>query len=354
MLPYLEQASFNPSSLHWEGRRARAALEEARERIARVLGAKRKEIVFVSSGSEADALAIAGLAGARKRGHVVSSAIEHHAVLGALDALRERGFEITLLPVDAHGLIDEERFADALRSDTVLATVMYANNEIGTIAPIARLAAAARERGVAFHCDAIAAAGWLPLDVSALGVDTLALAAHKFGGPKGFGVLYVREGVVLEPMVRGGGQERGRRAGTEDVASAVGTAVALELAECDHDERCARVARLRDRIEEELLASVPRARVNGAAPRLANLTNIAFEGVKAEALAARLDLEGIAVSPGSACTSGVAGPSHVIEALGNGDPGGAIRISLGATTTQEEVEHVLQVMLNAISELRVP
>ena len=353
MLPYLEKPSFNPSSLHFEGRRARAALEEAHERIARSLGAKRKEIVFTGSGSEADALAIAGVTHHRGGRHVVASAIEHHAVLHAVEALRERGYDLTLLPVDGAGFVDEERFAAALRDDTALATVMHANNEIGTVQPVERLAQIARARGVPFHCDAIASAGRLPISVDAMGVDTLAIAAHKFGGPKGCGVLYVRDGTALEPAVRGGGQERGRRAGTEDVAAAVGTAVALELASSEMERENERTARLRDDLERGILRTVSASRVNGGAPRLSNLTSLSFEGVAAEALAARLDLEGIAVSPGSACTSGVAGPSHVVEALGS-DPRGAVRFSLGRSTTGEEVERVLQVMPGVISELRGP
>lgn len=352
MRPFLEGPAYNASSLHREGRAARAALEEARERIARVLRSKRSEIVFTGGGSESDALAIVGLAGARAGKHVLSCATEHAAVLGAMNALAERGYEITTLPVDCHGALEVEAFAAALRDDTALATVMYANNEIGTIAPIERLAEISHERNAAFHTDAIAAAGWLPLDVGALRVDSLALAAHKFGGPKGFGLLYIREGTPLAPLVPGGGQERGRRAGTEDVAAAAGTAAALEAAYAEI-ERCAEhVRRLRDRLERGLLATVPLSRVNGSEPRLPDLTNLSFSGVRADLLAARLDLEGIAVSPGSACTSGVAAPSHVIAALGTANPSEAIRISLAPWTTEIEIDRVLQVIPNAVSELR--
>lgn len=352
MLPYMESPSFNPSSLHHEGRRARAALEEARERIARVLGAKRKEIVFTSGGSEANALAILGLAAAHPGRHLVSSAIEHRAVLGSLEALAGGGYELTLLPVDVQGFVDPERFADALRGDTALASIMLANNEIGTIQAVEVMAAVARSRRIPFHTDAVAAAGWLPLDAERLGVDAFSLAAHKFGGPKGFGVLYVRDGVPLAPIVHGAAQERGRRAGTEDVAAAIGTAVALELAAGELRESARRVGALRDELEAGLLERVPGSRLNGAEPRLPNITNLSFPGVEAEVLAARLDLEGIAVSPGSACTSGVAGPSHVIEALRGGDSQEAMRLSLGHVTSAEEIARVLQVMPNAISEQR--
>ncbi len=350
MLPYLEGATYNPSSLHREGRRARTALEEARERIARVLGVKRKEVLFVGGGSEADSLAVIGMARAGSGRHVLSSAIEHHAILRALDRLRDEGYEVTLLPVDRHGFVDPERFAAELRPDTVLASVMYANNEIGTVQPIARLAALARERGVSFHTDAVAAPGWLPLEN--LGVDAMSLAAHKFGGPAGFGVLCVRESVAIEPIVHGGGQEFGKRAGTGSVAAAAGTATALELAESERSGRVPGVERLRDRLEIGVLASVPLSHVNGAAPRLANIANLSVAGVKAEALCVRLDLEGVAVSPGSACTSGIAGPSHVIAALHDADPREAVRFSLGSPTTQEEVDRILQVMPGAVSELR--
>ncbi len=352
MLPHLEGPTYNASSLHREGRRAKAVLEESRERIARVLGAKRKEILFVGGGSEAVGLALVGIARASAGRHVVASAIEHHAVLRSLDLLSEEGYEITLLGADERGFVDPEHFASALRDETALASVMYANNEIGTIQPIATLARMARRRGVPFHTDAIAAAGWMPLDVEALGIDAMALAAHKFGGPKGVGVLYLREGTPMAPILRGGGQEFGKRAGTEDVAGAVGCATALEIAQAEQERKLARVAGLRDRLEQGVAASVPSVRFNGGEPRLPGLSNCSFPGVPAETLAVKLDLEGIAVSPGSACTSGVAERSHVIAALGTADAGEAIRFSLGPPTTQEEIDRVLQVMPSAISELR--
>lgn len=353
MMPLLAGAPQNASSLHFEGRRARAVLDEARERIAACLGAKRREIVFCASGSEADTLAIFGTARLRPGRHIVSCAVEHHAVLRALESLESAGYDVTLLPVDRAGVVDPQRFESALRPETALASVMYANNEIGSIEPIAELAAIAHRRGVPFHSDAVQAPGWLPIDVDALPVDLMSLSAHKFGGPAGVGVLYVRDGSAIAPIVYGGGQEAGRRAGTEHLAGVMGAAVALELAEARRTQNGPRVATMRDRLEQHLLATIARSRVNGAgAVRLPNLTNLAFSGVTAEAMAVRLDLEGIAISPGAACTSGVAEPSHVVAALRDGDPREAVRFSLGPTTTSDEIERTLQIVPAAVAELR--
>ena len=348
MLPYFSEVAYNASSVHAEGRRARAALDDARDRVARVLGAKHNEIVFTASGSESDNLAIVGAARAlRERGkHLVSSAIEHHAVLHALDVLRDEGFEITLLPVDARGVVRVEDFVAALRPHTILASVMYANNEIGTIQPIAELAAVARTRGVVFHSDAVQAPGYLPLDVGALGVDLLSISAHKFYGPKGVGVLYVRPGVALRSLVVGGSQEFGKRAGTENVAGAVGLAVALELAEAERERAVADTAALRDRLQGALLARVPGLRVNGAgALRLPNHLSVAIPGRDAEELLVRLDLAGVAASTGSACTSGAIEPSHVAAALGL-DPAGwaVLRFTLGRATTRAEIDRAAELL----------
>jgi cysteine desulfurase len=356
MLPYFTQAGHNPSSLHAEGRLARAALDDARDRTAAALGAGRKEITFVGSGSEADNQAIFAAAHlTRERGrHIVSTPIEHHAVLRALEALREEGYEITLVPVDERGLVDPAAFARALRADTVLASVMYANNEIGVVQPIAALAAAARERGVLFHTDAVQAPGLLPVRPRELGVDLLSLSAHKFYGPKGVGMLYVREGLVLPPLVHGGGQEFGRRSGTENVAGIVGLSLAFERAVA-RQPRAARIAALRDRLEAGIRARVAEVRVNGAgAPRLPNNCNVSFAGIDSDAFLMRLDLAGVAVSAGSACTSGVLEPSHVLAALGT-DPRwqqGVIRFSLGEATSEEEIERVLELVATMTTELR--
>ena len=357
MLPFFTETGHNPSSLHAEGRLARAGLDRARDRVAVALGVGRKEITFVGSGSEADNQALLGAARAnRARGtHIVSTQIEHSAVLHALDALREEGFEITLLPVDERGLVDPAAFARALRDDTVFASVMYANNELGVIQPIAALAAAARTRGVLFHTDAVQAAAWIDVRPRELGVDLLSLSAHKFYGPKGVGVLYVRDGVALQPLVHGGGQEFGRRSGTENVAGIIGLAAALERALATTPERAARIGRLRDRFEAGLRARVAAVHVNGGdAPRLPNISNVSFDGLGSEALLVRFDLEGIAVSAGSACTSGALEPSHVIAAL-NLDPRwheGVIRFSLGEGTTEEEIDRVLELVPRITEELQ--
>ncbi len=357
MLPYFIEAGHNPSSLHAEGRRARAGLDRARDRVAAALGVSRKEITFVGSGSEADNQAILSVArthGARGR-HIVSTQIEHHAILHALDALRDEGFEVTLLPVDQRGLIDPEVFASALRDDTVLASIMYANNEIGVVQPIAQLAAAARKRGVIFHTDAVQGVGLIEVRPRELGVDLLSLSAHKFYGPKGVGVLYVRVGLVLAPLVHGGGQEFGRRSGTENVAGIVGLAAALEQAIGGQSARAARIGALRERLERGIRAQAGEVRINGAdAPRLPNNSNVSFADIDSEALLMRLDLEGIAVSAGSACTSGALEPSHVIAAL-SVDPRwhqGVIRFSLGEGTTEEEIDRVLELVPRITAELR--
>jgi cysteine desulfurase len=345
----------NPSSLHAEGRRARAALDGARDRVAAALGASRNEITFTGSGTEADNQAVFGVARARKAGHLVASRIEHHAVIHALECLREEGFELTLLPVDARGLVDVAEFARALRPDTVLASVMYANNETGTIQPIAELAALAHQRGVFFHTDAVQAPGWLPVDVRRLGVDLLSLSAHKFNGPQGVGLLYVRAGTPIVPLVHGGGQEFGRRSGTENVLGVAGLARALELAVAEEPERAPRIAALRDRLETGICSAIPDVRVNGAgAPRLAKMLNVSFAEVESEPLLIRLDLEGIAVSAGSACTSGTLERSHVITALG-AQPRwqtAPIRFSLGATTRADEIDRVLAVLPGIVADLR--
>jgi len=357
MLPYFSTLGYNPSSVHAEGRRAKAALDDARDRVARALGASRKEITFTGGGTEADNQAILGVARTmRERGrHLVSTAIEHHAVLHALDSLAADGYDVTLLPVDERGVVDPAAFAAALRPDTILASVMYANNEIGVVQPVSELAAIARAHGVLFHTDAVQAPGWLPLDVDELGVDLLSLSAHKFYGPKGVGVLYAREGIPVPPLIHGGGQEFGRRSGTENLAGIVGLARALEAAVAEQPRRAARAEAFRNRLEASLLENVPDIRINGAgARRLPNNLNLSIGGVDSEALLVRFDLEGLAVSAGSACTSGVLEPSHVIEALGIQPRWhqGVVRFSLGAATTAEEIDRVIDLVPGLIAELR--
>ncbi len=341
MLPYFSQNAYNPSSAHAEGRAARMALDDARSRIAGCIGARPKEVLFTGSGSEADNMALLGIARAlRAHGrHIVSTAVEHHAVLHALDALRADGFEITLLGVDDQGRVDPDAFEHALRPETILASVMYVNNELGTVQPIARLAQAARARGVAFHTDAVQAAAYLPIDVKALGVDAMSLGAHKFYGPKGVGALYLREGTPLVPIVHGGSQEFSKRAGTENLAGIAGMAAALELSVQEQSAATVRLSEARDAFESHVRGSIADVRVNGRqAERAPHISNLAFAHAQSEPLLIRLDLEGIAVSAGSACASGAIEPSHVIAQLGQ-EPawtGGVLRFSFGRGTTSAQ------------------
>jgi len=356
MEPYHASLGYNPSSVHTEGRAARAAVDRAREQVAQSLGARPREIVFTGGGTEADNLAILGIARARRdRGrHVVATTIEHHAVLHALDVLRDDGWEVTLVEVDEHGLVDPETFRAALRPDTVLAAVMLANNEIGTIEPVARLAAIARERGVVLHADAVQAPGKLSIAVDELGIDSMALAAHKFYGPKGVGVLYVRDGTPLAPLVVGGGQEHGLRSGTENVAGIVGLAEALRLALAEQPAYVAEVGGLRNSLQAAL-ETIPDTRINGAgAPRLPNNLSVSFAGVEADALLIRLDLEGVAASAGSACAAGSIQTSHVLQAIGL-DPRfarGTIRLSLGNGLGAQAVGRVGELLPGLVGEFR--
>jgi cysteine desulfurase len=360
MLPFLGERGFNPSSLHAEGRAARAGLDEARTTVARLLGAKPREIVFTGGGSESDNLAIVGaVRAARARlgigGHAITAATEHHAVLHAMDVLREEGVAVTVLPVDGHGRIEPAAVAAALRDDTLLVSLMLANNELGTLHPIAEVARLARARGILVHTDAVQAPGRVPLEVDALGVDLLALSAHKCYGPKGVGALYVRTGTTLAPLVVGGGQEAGLRAGTENVAGIVGFARALELAVAELPEEAARLGALRDRLEASVLAEIPRTRINAAgAPRLPNVSSIAFDGVDATELLVRLDLEGVAVSAGSACAAGSTEPSHVIAAIA--PPAWArtttVRFSLGRLSREQDVARLAKMLPRVVAALR--
>ncbi|GAC1311041.1 MAG: cysteine desulfurase family protein [Vulcanimicrobiaceae bacterium] len=367
MAPYLESA--NPSSLHAEGRAARAAVETARTTIARAVGASPREIVFTSGGSEANNLAIFGLARAARAAraatagdglveppHVVTLATEHHAVLHAVRALEREGFAISVLPVDANGVLDPGRFAAALRPQTVLAAVMLANNETGTVQPIRAFADVAREHGVRFHSDAVQAPGHLPCDVAELGVDTLAISGHKCGGPKGIGALVVRVGTPLWPLIVGGPQEAGRRAGTENVAGIVGFARALADATASRAAEAGRLNALRDRFEAACRTRIAGTHVNGAAaPRLPHVSSIAFAGVAAMELLVALDLAGVAISLGSACAAGSPEPSHVIAALGAspGVLGGTVRFSLGSSTSEQDVGDVVEMLAEIVAANRV-
>lgn len=359
MLPYFSECFGNPSSIYRMGRAALQALDDARSLTADVLHCAAKDIVFTGGGSESDNLAIKGAAfAAREQGkgaHIITSAIEHHAVLHACDYLKAFGFEVTVLPVNSDGIVSPEDVRAAIRPDTVLATIMYANNEIGTIQPIAELGAICRERGVLFHTDAVQAAGALSLDVNALNVDLLSLTAHKCYGPKGVGMLYVRRGTSLLTQINGGGQERRRRAGTENVAGIVGFAAALQGAEERRSRYVAHCTALRDRLIDEILEQIPHTRVNGhRAQRLPNNANLSFAYAEGESLLLLLDQAGICASSGSACTSGSLEPSHVLMALGLtvDEAHGSVRFTLGKDTTSADIDRLLAVLPPMIERLR--
>ena len=357
MLPCLQDNYGNPSSLHSVGQRAAEALQGARETVARCLGCDPKEIIFTSGGSEADNQAIISAArfGARKgKKHILSTAFEHHAVLHTLKKLEKEGFEVELLPVGATGTITPEQVAAAIRPDTALVTIMYANNEIGSILPIPEIGAVCREKGVLFHTDAVQAAGHLHIDVKAQNIDMLSLSGHKFHGPKGSGVLYARKGIPLVNVIEGGAQERGKRAGTENLPAIVGMAAALQEA-CDHiDENAAKVSALRDKLISGL-SKIPHSALNGdPVHRLPGNVNFCFEGIEGESLLLLLDAKGICASSGSACTSGSLDPSHVLLAIGRPHEvaHGSLRLSLCEWNTEEEVDIILQEVPRIVEYLR--
>jgi cysteine desulfurase len=356
MLPYFSEQFGNASSIYGLGRRAHQALDDAHQQVATVLGARPTEIIFTGGGSEADNLAIKGVAFApRRRGqHIITSAIEHHAVLHTCEFLEQQGFEVTYVPVDAYGRVAPAAVAAALRDDTALVTIMYANNEIGTVQPIAEIGALCRERRVPFHVDAVQAATALDLDVRRLQVDLMTLSAHKLYGPKGVGILYVRQGTRLAPQVLGGSQERNRRAGTENVPGIVGAAEALRLVHESRDAENERLIALRDRLTAGLLA-LPGARLTGhPTERLPNSASVAFAGVEGESLLLSLDLLGIAASSGSACTTGSVEPSHVLTALGldAATARGHLRLTLGHSSTVDDVDTVLRELPPVLDRLR--
>lgn len=348
----------NASSVHHFGQQAKGVLDEARSALAALIGADPSEVVFTGSGTEADNLAIRGAAEALEqtgRRHLIATAIEHEAVLNTVKALTRRGWRTTLVPVDQSGIVSPDRVREALTDDTALVSVMHANNEIGTIQPIAEIAALAHARGALMHTDAVQSAGKIPIDVRTLGADLLAISAHKFHGPKGTGALFVKRGTRLLPILTGGKHERNRRAGTENVAGIAGLGVASRLAASKLDAEGVRVARLRDRLERGILDGVTGTAVNGGASRrVPNTTNISFDRVEAESLLIALDLEGIAVSTGSACSSGTLEPSHVLRAMGfpAHRTQNSLRFSLGLFSTDEEVDRVLEVLPRLVDRLR--
>lgn len=365
MHPYFANAFGNASSIHSAGQHARAAVDGARESVARLIGGKGAEIVFTSGGTEADNLAVFGIvggiaggivaAGAKPRKHVITTSIEHHAVLNSCQQLEKEGIAVTYVPGGREGIVDPDDVRRAVTPDTVLISVMHANNELGTIQPIEEIGRIAAEADVYFHCDAVQSAGKLPLDVNRLGVDLLTVSAHKIYGPKGIGALYVRTGTPLAPQFFGGHHERDRRPGTENVPGIVGLGKAAELAREHLDEDTARIAALRDRFEAAMLERVPGARVNGdRVRRVANTTNLAFSGAGGEALVIALDLAGVACSTGAACSSGAVEPSHVLTAIGLSadEARSSLRFSLGRVTTSTEIDEAISIIPGIVERLR--
>jgi cysteine desulfurase len=360
MLPFWIEQWGNASSIYSLGRQASQALEEARQSVAELLNCTPKEIIFTSCGTESDNLALRGVAFERqkraKKNHIITSSIEHHAIGHTVEQLvKHFGFEATYLPVDRFGLVDPADVERAIRPDTAILSIMYANNEVGSIQPIADIGRIARQHKVPFHTDAVQAGGVLSLDVDSLNVDLLSLSAHKFYGPKGVGVLYARRGVPLLPMLTGGGHERNRRAGTENVPYAIGLATALRLAWDEAEEANARIARLRDRLVAGVLERIPDSQLSGhPTQRLSNSASFLFRYVEGESILLNLDQLGIAASSGSACTSGSLEPSHVLMAMGFAHEiaHGSLRLTLGKGNTAEEIDHVLEVLPGIIDKLR--
>ena len=357
MLPWFSRQYGNPSSLYHLARESRAAIEEARGKVAKAIGAKPEEIYFTSGGTESDNWALKGTAFAlRKKGnHIITSAIEHHAITHTCDYLRKQGFDITYLPVDEYGQVRIEDLKAAITDKTILVSVMFANNEIGTIQPIQEIGAICRERGVLFHTDAVQVIGNLPVDVSAMNIDLLSLSAHKFYGPKGIGALYIRKGVRIDNYLHGGGQEHRKRAGTENVPGIVGLGVAIEKAVMDLDEKTSQIRALRDTLLERILHEIPNTRLNGhRTMRLPGNMNVSFEFIEGESLLLLLDHAGIAASTGSACSSGSLEPSHVLLAIGL--PAevahGSLRLTLGVENTDEDVSYAFDEIKKAVERLR--
>ena len=357
MLPYFTQCFGNPSSIHSTGRDARRVVDAARRQVAAAIGAQPQEIYFTAGGSESDNWAIKGTAFAKKsRGnHIITSAIEHHAVLHTCAWLEKQGFEVTYLPVDEFGRVRVEDVEKAITDKTILITIMAANNEIGTIQPIAEIGKLAHDKGILFHTDAVQAIGAMPIDVNAMHIDMLSMSGHKFHGPKGIGALYIRKGVKIDQYLHGGAQERGQRAGTENLAGIVGMGKAIEIATQHLEENARRLTALRDKLIDGILAEIPDVRLNGhRTQRLPNNVNVSVRYVEGEALLLRLDLAGIAGSSGSACTSGSLDPSHVLLAIGlpHEIAHGSLRLSLGTDTTEAEIDEVLDKLPGIVKNLR--
>lgn len=357
MLPYFTDHFGNPSSVYGIARESKAAVDEAREKVASVISAKPEEIYFTSGGTEADNWAIKGIAFANKQkgNHIITSAIEHHAVLHTCQYLEKMGFEVTYLPVDEYGRVDPAAVEAAITDKTILISIMFANNEIGTIEPVAAIGALARRRGIYFHSDAVQAIGHVPVDVGEMQIDLLSLSAHKFNGPKGIGALYIRKGVKIDNFMHGGGQEKKRRAGTENIASIVGMSVAIERVTASMEQESMRLIALRERLLHGILEKIPHARLNGhPTERLPGNLNISFEFIEGESILLFLDHAGICASTGSACTSGSLEPSHVMLAIGlpHEQAHGSLRLTLGEENTEEEVDYLLGVLPGIVERLR--
>ncbi len=357
MMPYLTDTYGNASSPHSFGQTARIGVEHAREQVARAINADPSEIVFTGCGTESDNTVLFGVAEryAKKGDHIITTNVEHHAILHSCAALEKKGIKVTYLPVDKNGLVTPEQVRDAITDKTILVSVMFANNEVGTIMPIPEIAAVCHEKGVLFHTDAVQAAGHIPIDVKAMGIDMLSISGHKFHGPKGVGVLYERKGIRLPSYIIGGEQEKGRRAGTENVAGIVGLGEALELAVTNMSETSARMTRMRDRLIEGIEATIPEVKLNGhRTKRLPNNVNFSIKYIEGESILLMLDMAGIAASSGSACTSGSLDPSHVLLALGltHEVAHGSVRMTLGDDTTDEDIDYVLETLPKVAHRLR--
>ena len=357
MMPYLTDIYGNPSSLHYFGQEAHKAVENARHQVASALNAEDNEIVFTGCGTEADNMALKGIAEKyqSKGKHIITSSVEHHAILHTCEYLEKHGFEVTYLPVDEYGMVKAEQVRDAIRSDTILVSIMFANNEVGTIMPIKEIGAVCREKGVFFHTDAVQAVGHVAIDVKAMNIDLLSLSAHKLHGPKGVGALYIRKGIVVPPLLHGGAQERRKRAGTENVAGIVGLGKAIEIACSDIEGTSKRMCYLRDKLINGIEASIPEVKLNGhRTERLPGNVNFSIKYIEGESILLMPDINGIAASSGSACTSGSLDPSHVLLAMGmpHETAHGSLRLTLGDDTTEDDIDYVLEVLPEIVVKLR--
>lgn len=356
VIPCFTSVFGNASSIHTAGRKAKELLDTAREQVANALGAEPGEIYFTAGGSESDNWAIKGVAHkfAKKGKHLITTAIEHHAVLHSMKSLEKEGFEVTYLPVDSEGFVTAEQVEKAIRPDTILVSVMFANNEIGSVEPIAEIGDVCKKHGVLFHTDAVQAVAHIKIDVKAMNIDMLSLSGHKFNAPKGVGALYIRKGITIPNLIDGGHQERGKRAGTENIPAIVGMGYAIEVATRELDERMSRVRKMRDRLRDELMRRIPYAKLNTPENSLPGTLNISFQYIEGESILLMLDMNGICASSGSACTSGSLDPSHVLLAIGlpHEIAHGSVRMSIDHNNTEEEIDHIIDTLPKIIQRLR--